>query len=171
MSKLQSEVLHALNTGLAHHRAGQLDEAEAAYRKVLKRRPNHPDALNLLGVIAQERGRPARAVQLISALRVRRDFPEALTNLARAQRAAGDPAAAANARRAVALAPDLAEAHVQLGRALLDLDDVAGAAEACRRGVAAGRRPRSTRRSTSAAALTRLQDFQARRRFIRWPIS
>jgi tetratricopeptide (TPR) repeat protein len=138
MAKPQSNSRADLFSAVAHHRAGRLDEAEAIYRNVLKHLPKQPDALNLLGVLTQERGQPARAVQLISqAVRARRKFPEALTNLARAQRAAGDPEGAVDsARRATALAPDLVEAHVQLGRALLDLNDHAGAAEACRRAVA-----------------------------------
>jgi tetratricopeptide (TPR) repeat protein len=138
MAKPQRDFRSELFTAIAHHRAGRLDEAEAIYRDVLKQAPKEPDALNLLGVLLQDRGRPARAVQLISqALRARRNFPEALTNLARAQRAAGDADGAVDsARRAIALAPDLVEAHVQLGRALLDLEDNAGAAEACRRAVA-----------------------------------
>ncbi len=138
MSKPQPDFQSDLLAAIAHHRAARLDEAEAIYRNVLKQSPKHPDALNLLGVLAQERGQPARAVQLISrAVRARRNFPEALTNLARAQRAAGDPEGAVDsARRAAALAPDLVEAHVQAGRAQLDLGDHAGAAEACRRAVA-----------------------------------
>ncbi|HVC63556.1 MAG TPA: sulfotransferase [Acetobacteraceae bacterium] len=162
MAKPRPDLLRDLRAGLAFHRANRLDDAEAAYRNVLRRAPKDPDALNLLGVIIQERGRPAEAVQMIaSALRVRRNFPEALTNLARAQRAAGDPeGAAASARRAVALVPDLAEAHVQLGRALLDLNDDAGAAEACRRAVALD--PGSLDAQINlAAALTRLKDFLA----------
>jgi tetratricopeptide (TPR) repeat protein len=160
MSRPQSDLLRQLHAGLAHHRNGRLDEAEAAYRKILKRRPNDPDALNLLGVATQERGQPARAVQLISqALRARRHFPEALSNLARAQRAAGDlQGAVDSARGAIALAPNLAEAHIQLGRALLDLHDDASAAEACRRGVEL--MPASLdARVNLGAALLRREDF------------
>jgi tetratricopeptide (TPR) repeat protein len=137
MAKMHPDLLKELTVGLSHHRAGRLDQAEQCYRTVLRRRPTDPDALNLSGVIAQERGQPARAVQLISqALRRRRNFPEALTNLARAQTAARDPEAAAeSARQAIALAPTLAEAHLQLGRALLDLNDNRAAIDACRRAV------------------------------------
>ena len=162
MPKLRPELLRQLETGLAHHQAGRLDEAAAAYRRVLQSVPNEPDALNLLGVIAQANGRPARAVQLISqALRARPHFPEAMTNLARAQRAAGDPeGAAAMARRAIELAPDLAEAHVQLGRILFDLNDDEGAAEAGRRAVRLA--PQSLdARVNFAAALMRLKEYQA----------
>jgi tetratricopeptide (TPR) repeat protein len=162
MPKLRPELLRELTAGLAHHQAGRLDDAATAYQRVLQSVPNEPDALNLLGVIAQAKGRPARAVQLISqALRARPHFPEAMTNLARAQRAAGDPEGAASmARRAIELAPELAEAHEQLGRILLDLNEDEGAAEACRRAVELA--PRSLdARVNLGAALTRLKDYQA----------
>jgi Flp pilus assembly protein TadD len=61
-----------LNEGVAHHRAGRLAEAEAAYRRVLAAQPDNPDALHLLGVIATQVGRAEaglpllrRAVQLL----------------------------------------------------------------------------------------------------------
>jgi tetratricopeptide (TPR) repeat protein len=149
-----------LQAGLAFHQAGRLAEAEMLYRKVLKRDAGQPDALNLLGVIAQAQGHPARAVQLIArALHRNPDFPEALTNLARAQRAAGDAEGAADsARQALALAPDLADAHLQLGRALLDLRDHEAAADACRRAVALA--PQSLDAQVNlGAALTRLKDY------------
>ena len=162
MTKPLPDQQRHLEIGLAHHRAGRLDAAAAVYRKVLEHSPNQPDALNLLGVIAQDRGQPVRAVELISkALRRRSRFPEALTNLARAQRAAGDPESAADsARRAIALAPDLAEAHVQLGRALLDLEDYAASAEACRAAIALA--PTALDPHVNlAAALTLLKDHFA----------
>lgn len=162
MPKLSIDLQRDLQTGLAHHRAGRLPEAEALYRKVLQQRPSQPDALNLLGVIMQERGSPTRAVELISqAVHARPQFPEALTNLARAQRAAGDPnGAAASARRAIALAANLAEAHCQLGRALLDLNDNEGAAAACRAAIALT--PTSLDALVNlAAALTRQENYTA----------
>ena len=128
------ELDQILNTALVRHEAGQIDLAEAGYRTVLEHDPNEPDALNLLGVILQERGELAKSIALITrALDIDPDFPEALTNLARAQRAAGEPAAAVEAsRRAIALDPDLTEAHVQLGRALVDQGENADAVAALR---------------------------------------
>jgi predicted TPR repeat methyltransferase len=41
---------------LEHHRAGRLPEAEAAYRAVLEKDPDNPDANNLLGMIALDMG-------------------------------------------------------------------------------------------------------------------
>jgi tetratricopeptide (TPR) repeat protein len=51
--------------GLKLHQAGHLIEAEALYRRTLAIRPNHPDALHLLGVIASQTGRHELSVQLI----------------------------------------------------------------------------------------------------------
>ncbi|HUB13780.1 MAG TPA: sulfotransferase [Acetobacteraceae bacterium] len=149
-----------LETGLAHHREHRLGEAETIYRTVLSKAPRNADALNLLGVIAQDCGRAAEAVALIArAVRIRRNFPEAWTNLARAQRAAGDAEGAIHsAREALALEPELAEAHAQLGRALLDLEDNEAAAAACRRAVELA--PNALDAQVNlGAALSRLKDF------------
>ncbi|MBM3839870.1 MAG: tetratricopeptide repeat protein [Verrucomicrobia bacterium] len=45
-----------LQSALAHHQHGRLDEAEDLYRQVLDRQPRHPDALRLLGVLCRQRG-------------------------------------------------------------------------------------------------------------------
>jgi tetratricopeptide (TPR) repeat protein len=112
-----------LDAAIANHEAGRIDLAEAGYRHILNNDPDQPDALNLLGLLLQNRGHYAEAIAFISrAVEIEPDFPEALTNLARAKRAAGDPGAAADlAARAIGLDGALAEAHLQLGRALLDL--------------------------------------------------
>src|ERR1019366_6492594 len=41
-----------LSTGLAHHQAGRLAEAERCYRQLLSVQPDHADALHLLGLLA-----------------------------------------------------------------------------------------------------------------------
>ena len=41
---------------VGQHRAGRLEQAEALYRQVLAQTPDHPDALNLLGVLRAQRG-------------------------------------------------------------------------------------------------------------------
>src|SRR5471032_179335 len=55
----------AMETGLEHHRAGRLSQAEAIYRKILQVTPNHSDALSLLGAIAHQAGKRELAVELI----------------------------------------------------------------------------------------------------------
>ena len=54
-----------LEQALAHHRAGQLQQAEAIYRQILRSQPDHPDALHLLGVVALQAGRNDTAVMYI----------------------------------------------------------------------------------------------------------
>ena len=55
-----------LNVALQHHRSGRLVEAEQAYREILSREPDHPDALQLLGTLADQCGHHDQAVELIS---------------------------------------------------------------------------------------------------------
>ena len=55
-----------LNTALQHHRSGRLVEAEQVYREILNREPDHPDAMQLLGTLADQCGHHEQAVELIS---------------------------------------------------------------------------------------------------------
>ena len=48
------------------HRTGRLDDADAAYHRILAREPRHAGATHLLGVIAHQRGRHELAVTQIS---------------------------------------------------------------------------------------------------------
>ena len=49
---------------LAMHERGNFDEAEGLYRQLLQVNPENPDILNLLGLIAQEKGVHSQAVDL-----------------------------------------------------------------------------------------------------------
>ena len=49
----------ALQQALAHHQAGQLQDAERLYRAILQAQPNHPDANHNLGVLAVQVQQPA----------------------------------------------------------------------------------------------------------------
>ena len=130
-----SDTASDIDAGLAHYEAGRLGQAETLYRRVLGREPDHPDALNLLGVILQDKGDLAGSIAALSrAVAADPEFPEAFANLARAQHAAGDPAAAKrHSQRAIALDPDLAEAHLHLARSSLALQDIAAALAAATR--------------------------------------
>src|SRR5437588_555625 len=48
-----------------HHRGGNLAEAERLYRQVLAREPENAEALHYLGLLEQQRGRSAEALELI----------------------------------------------------------------------------------------------------------
>ncbi len=106
-----------LAQALAHHQEGRLAEAEALYRKLLDRQPNHPDALHLLGVAALGAGRHAEAVDWISrAIRVQGNSAAVHNNLGEAYRAMGNHELAIAAyQQALRLRPDFAAAHNNLG--------------------------------------------------------
>lgn len=111
---------HVLAAALAHHRAGRRVEAEALYRRVLRQRPGHADALHLLGVLHAQAGRLDDALPLL-AKAARRAPRNAgfLNDFANALKSAGrlDEATAAY-RRAAALDRHNADIRCNLGQAL-----------------------------------------------------
>jgi Flp pilus assembly protein TadD len=109
-----------IEQALAHHQAGRLGEAEAIYREILVREPNHADALHWLGVIAFQMGRHDDAIELIErALGARPDHAPAHNNLGLALQAKGRLAEAEAAfRRALEYDPQDPEVHNNLGLAL-----------------------------------------------------
>src|SRR5690348_8382760 len=95
----------ALSLAVQAHRAGNLAQAESLYRQILQADPNHPDAWHLLGVIAQQVGQSALAVECIQ--RAIGLYPSAAvyySNLGEAQSALGRiDEAIASYQRAVVL--------------------------------------------------------------------
>jgi tetratricopeptide (TPR) repeat protein len=127
----------ALAVAVPCHRTGRLDVAEPIYRALLRRNPDDPTVLHLLGLLLIDCGQFAQSIALINrSLELRPDQPTAFADLARAQRGAGDSEAAALlARRAITLDPKLADAHVQLGCALILTADSAAAVEVLQQAV------------------------------------
>ena len=112
---------HAFEQAVRHHGAGQLGEAEALCRQILRYQPDHADALHMLGVLAGQAGRHAEAIELVRrAVRLNPSAAEAWNNLGALLAAAGqtDDAIAAF-RQALACNPNLPEACNGLGNALL----------------------------------------------------
>jgi tetratricopeptide (TPR) repeat protein len=107
--------------GTQYRLAGKLPEAEQAYSKELEIDPENITAQYKLGVIAIERGDPARGKSLIEgALRVKPDLQHSDYNLGRAEMLLGNDAAAAmHLERATAAAgsdPEVVEqSWYQLG--------------------------------------------------------
>src|ERR1700730_11258350 len=112
-----------LDAAIVSHEARNLDRAESLYQDVLRTQPNHAEALSLLGLIQQDRGKPRESIALISrAIEIDPDLPDAHANLARGYSFLGESEKAANAaRKATELDPTLGEGWLQLGRASLDL--------------------------------------------------
>lgn len=135
---LVSRTAGLLASGMGHHSAGRLAEAEKAYREVLSTEPQNPEALHLMGVLALQVNKPAQAVELI-AQAIRRNSRNAVyfSNLGSALRRLGklDESIAA-CREATRLDPDFADAYNNLANALVDRQRDAEAVEALNRLIA-----------------------------------
>ena len=55
----------ALAPAIERHQLDQLDDAEMIYAALLERWPDHPDALNYMGVLQHQRGEDAAALALL----------------------------------------------------------------------------------------------------------
>jgi predicted O-linked N-acetylglucosamine transferase (SPINDLY family) len=129
------ELARTFEAALQHHRAGALTEAEARYRQVLGELPGHPDALQMLGILAQQTGRGAEAVELLSRA-VGHDPRSAIRhyNLAKVLADNGRAAdAIRHYRLAISWQPDFPAAWNNLGSLHNAADDVDAAIEAYRR--------------------------------------
>ena len=122
---LTADLAEIQASGLAHHQAGRLPQAEACYRKILAGEPRNVNALNLLGVLARQTGQPGTAVDLISkAVALNGRLPELHYNLGNALLDVGRTAEAeASFRRTLALKPDYTAALNNLG-GLLQIRDL-----------------------------------------------
>ncbi len=130
----QSIISDLLTAAVRHHEAGDLTAAEALYRDVLTRDPAQPDALHLLGLIAQAAGDLAGAAAGIRrALALRPDEAVFHYNLANVLRDAGQlDDAIGSYRAALALRPQDADTLLNLGNALAAHGELAAAADSYR---------------------------------------
>lgn len=107
----------ALQRAIEAHKGGRFAEAEATYRRVLRTRPNDPDALNFLGMLNGQTGRPAEAAELLRrAVDADPQNPHARVNLGNVLVVLERfEEARAAFTRATELAPDLPKAWFNLG--------------------------------------------------------
>jgi tetratricopeptide (TPR) repeat protein len=107
----------SIAVALAHHEAGRLEEAEAAYRELLKDDPRQPGVLHNLGVIAATSGRTEEALTLFdTAIEIEPTYASAHFNRAGSLNALGRlDEATEGFRRTVELEPDHYAAHRALG--------------------------------------------------------
>lgn len=131
-------IAQLIQTGVQHHQAGRLQQAESLYQQALQLAPNNPDALHLSGLVAYQSGRLEDAVTLIGkAVSLMPSSSIMYFNLASALKAQGRPdAAIENYRRAIALNPAYAEAHNNLGNLLKQQGRFAEAAASLRQALA-----------------------------------
>jgi predicted O-linked N-acetylglucosamine transferase (SPINDLY family) len=120
----------AIEAGLALQHAGRFSDAAAIYRQILAVRPDHADALHLLGLVAYHEGNYETATDLIMAALSRRESEIFYGNLGNALAARGMRAAAMESfRQAIALKPDYVHAHNNLGNLLREEGQFAHAVE------------------------------------------
>lgn len=132
-AKLQS----ALQSGLAHHRAGRLDQAAAIYDQVLKIAPRLFDAVHLAGTVAYQRHDYNLAVTLLSrALAIDPRSAPCAMRLGLALFSQGHPdKAERHLRASLAKEPAAAETWSGLGLVLRALGRPSDAIEAFRRAL------------------------------------
>ena len=108
---------------VACHRSGLLAEAEKRYAAILQTRPDHFDALHLLGILRQQQGKSAEAARLIgAALKLDPRSVGALCNFGSVLNALDLHADALAAYdQALAIEPDHVEALCKRGSVLLAL--------------------------------------------------
>lgn len=124
MTQAEAERYAALlRDGLARHQAGQLTEAAVMYRQVLEAFPDHPDTLDLYGVLLHQAGRNDAALEhLERAVLARPGDPGFHNHLGVCQQALGmlDQAREAFAT-AMSLRPDMPEPALNLASVLNQL--------------------------------------------------
>ena len=120
MSQQTNSAANELGRAIRHHQAGELEAANAIYRRILDTDPNHPDALNLSGVIAHQAGNQESAIRLIEqAISVNGANASYYNNLGEAYRAFGRNQDAIEAYgRALRINPGDLAASNNLGLAL-----------------------------------------------------
>ncbi len=127
-----------MQAALEHHHQGRLIDAERLYAAVLEARPDHFDALQMLGMIKLARGEPVTALRLVAAaMRVRSNSPQVLVNHGMVLNALNrHEEALAEFDRALKLKGRFAEAHNNRGSVLIALNRCEELLESFRRAIA-----------------------------------
>lgn len=121
-----------LQSAVALHQSGQLQDAERIYRQILEFDPSHVDANHLLGLVAHQTNKSEEAVELITkALAVNPTYGEAHNNLGTVQLALQRFEDAADSfRQAIKHKANYAEAHFNLANVMTAQRNFVGAAQA-----------------------------------------
>ena len=136
-ASLPRPVAERFEAALALHRAGQIDRARAAYAAILAEGVDHGDTLHMLGAIALQERRYARAlIFLDGAERAGFTSPACQLNRAVALRNLGRLEEAEALARAVVETEPTAEAYTNLGNVLRDCNRFEDALAAMEKAVA-----------------------------------
>lgn len=128
----------SLNEAIQHLRAGRAVEAEDVCRKILVHRPDHPETLHLLGVIAGQTNRPAEALRLFDRA-IAMGVADASFHNSRGTllyQIGRYDEAELSFRQSVALATSHPDPHNNLGNTLRSLGRLAEAEDSFRRALA-----------------------------------
>lgn len=161
-----------LQTGVDHHRAGRLYEAEKIYREILKENPNEPIALNLLGSIAHQNGQYQAAYSLQSrSLELAPDNMDTRVNLANTLKQLGRfEDAIVLYRQVLQTLPDQSETLNNLGSALLETNQHEEAISCFRKAIQQAPELASAYNNLGLAHLE-LRDLETSKSFFRKALS
>jgi tetratricopeptide (TPR) repeat protein len=127
-----------LDTALQHQRAGRLPQAIQIYEQILLAHPNHPVALNRMGVVTFRSGNRDGGIKLVQqAISVAPDFAKAHNNLGKMFQQTGKLfEAEISFRKSLSLTPNDADAHNNVGFVLQTLGKPEEAVENFRNAIA-----------------------------------
>ena len=133
----KSQLDSLLAIAIQFHREGQLTKAEWKYEEILELEPEHPEALHLLGVLANQLGNPSLAIERIEqSLAISPKQSRALNNLGNIHAEIDQHEKAIESyKQAVALTPDYAQAHHNLGNVYGECNRIAEAITSYNRAI------------------------------------
>jgi tetratricopeptide (TPR) repeat protein len=131
-------VARAITHAFEYHRQGRLPQAAQAYADILAVKPDHVDALHMLGVIKLQSGELAEALRLMAAaLKAKPKSPDVLINHGLALNSLGrHDEALASFEAVIAIKPNSAEAYNNRGSVLGKLGRSGEALESYERALA-----------------------------------
>ena len=127
-----------IQQGIGFHNKRRFADAERLYQTVLRENPEHPDALNLMGVLAIEAGQNSIALNYLNrTVKLEPKIAMYRNNLGNALIIASQyEEALPHLRKAVSLEPNYAEAWSNLGKAWRMIGDLEQAAKNFNRALA-----------------------------------
>lgn len=130
-------VPQALAQALQFHERGHLAEAEKLYAAILAARPDHFDALQMMGLVKLAKGQAAEALHLMSAAMQARKSPQVLLNYGLVLNALKRHAEAVESfDQAIKLKSKYAEAHNNRGATLASMGQDEAALDSLRKAIA-----------------------------------